>query len=157
MTTIKIGDQAPDFALPAHDGTTFTSASLRDRQPLVLFFYPADETPICTKEACAFRDAYAEFVAAGAAVVGISSDYLNSHKKFAAGHQISYPLLSDADGLVRALFGVPKTFGLFPGRVTYIIDREGIVRHIYDSQLFPERHVAEALTVVKRLSQPSAK
>jgi peroxiredoxin Q/BCP len=121
-----------------------------------LFFYPGDGTPVCTAEACAFRDAYTSFTDAGAVVVGVSADSLDSHREFAANHRLPFLMLSDADGQIRKVFGVPKTLGIFPGRVTYVIDKQGVVRHIFSSQLGASRHVAEALKIVEQLAREAA-
>jgi len=121
------------------------------RRPLVLFFYPKDDTPICTKEACAFRDSYETFSAAGAEVIGISSDNAASHRAFAARHKLPFLLASDADGSLRKAFGVPKTLGLFPGRVTYVVDRDGIIRLVFSAQLASQDHVTKALAAVNAI------
>ena len=123
-------------------------------KPVVLFFYPKDDTPGCTKEACAFRDEYERFKELDAEVMGISSDSVESHERFAEEHKLPFPLLSDRGEKVRRLYGVPNTFGLFPGRVTYVIDQEGVVRHVFTSQIGVERHVAEAVSF---LSAPKRK
>ena len=122
------------------------------RSAVVLFFYPRDFTPGCTAEACAFRDDYADFVEAGAAVVGVSADSGDSHRRFAQHHDLPFPLVSDADGALRAAYGVDKVWGLLPGRITFVIDRQGIVRHVFDSALFARRHSGDALAVIERLS-----
>ena len=114
-------------------------------KPAVLFFYPKDDTPGCTKQACAFRDDYEGFGKLDAEVMGISSDSVESHRSFAAKHDLPFTLLSDEEGKVRRLYGVPTSLGLFPGRVTYVIDKEGVVRHLFSSQLGVEKHVEEAL------------
>ncbi|MGE0607165.1 MAG: peroxiredoxin [Pirellulales bacterium] len=150
---IGVGDKAPDFTTETHTGQTVCLADYLGKQAVVVYFYPADETPGCTTEACAFRDAYADFVDAGAAVIGISGDTLDSHRKFAANRRLPFLLVSDRDGALRSAFGVPKTLGLLPGRVTYVIDRQGIVRHIFSSQLNAGQHVTEALQIVRSLSQ----
>jgi len=124
---------------------------LGDR-PVVLFFYPEDDTPGCTKQACAFRDDYEEFGKLDAEVIGISSDSVESHKSFAAKYHLPFTLLSDEGGWVRRLYGVPKTFSLFPGRVTYVIDEESVVRHVFSSQLGVEKHVEEALQALHIIS-----
>ncbi len=152
MTRIDVGDPAPDLTLATHAGDDVSLADYRGKQAVVLFFYPKDGTPVCTKEACSFRDAYEDFVEAGAAVIGVSGDSASRHQAFAASHRLPFLLISDADGRVRRAFGVPKSMGLFPGRVTYVIDREGIVRHVFNSQFAAERHVSEALEVVRKLS-----
>jgi peroxiredoxin Q/BCP len=114
-------------------------------KPVVLFFYPKDDTPGCTKQACAFRDDYEGFGKLNAEVIGISSDSVESHRSFAAKHDLPFTLLSDEEGKVRRLYGVPTTLGLFLGRVTYVMDKEGVVRHLFSSQLGVEKHVEEAL------------
>jgi peroxiredoxin Q/BCP len=119
---------------------------------VVLYFYPKDQTPGCTLEARAFRDSYDRFTASGADVVGVSSDSVASHRRFAARERLPFTLLSDREGTVRALYGVEKTLGILPGRVTYVIDRAGIVRHIYSSQLRPRRHTRQALEAARGLT-----
>jgi peroxiredoxin Q/BCP len=121
-------------------------------KPVVLFFYPKDDTPGCTREACAFRDDYGEFGKLDAEVIGISSDSVESHRSFAARHDLPFTLLSDEGGKVRKLYGVSNTLGLFPGRVTYVIDEEGVVRHIFSSQLGVEQHVEKALKALQSIS-----
>lgn len=151
MPTLNVGDRVPDVTLQTHDGSTVRLADLVGRRPLVLFFYPKDDTPICTKEACAFRDSYETFSAAGAEVIGISGDTGASHRAFAARHKLPFLLASDADGSLRKAFGVPKTLGLFPGRVTYVIDRDGVVKLVFSAQLASQDHVAKALAAVGSL------
>ncbi len=145
MTELKAGDAAPDFELPDAAGNPVRLSQFRGRSAVVIFFYPKDETTGCTMEACRFRDDYARFKAAGAEVLGISGDSAASHAKFAAKYQLPFTLLSDTGGRVRKLYGVKKTFGILPGRATYTIDREGVVRHVFSSQSQPARHVEEAL------------
>jgi peroxiredoxin Q/BCP len=149
---IGVGDRAPDFDLPLAGGARIRLADVLAVGPLVLFFYPKDETPGCTAEACSFRDAYAAFTDSGAQVVGISSDSPESHAAFAARHGLPYPLASDPGGLARKAYGVPKALGLLPGRVTYVIDRAGVVRSVYNSMFAPEKHVTAALDVLKTLA-----
>jgi len=120
-------------------------------KPVVLFFYPKDDTPGCTKQACAFRDDYDGFGKLDAEVMGISSDSVESHRGFAAKHGLPFTLLSDEKGNVRRLYGVPTSLGLFPGRVTYVIDKEGVVRHLFSSQLGVEKHVEEALRALRSI------
>jgi len=152
MPPINVGDPAPEITLATHTGDEVPLADFRGKQTVVLFFYPKDGTPVCTKEACSFRDACEDFAAAGAAVIGVSSDSASRHQAFAANHQLPFLLVSDHDGRVRRAFGVPRSMGIFPGRVTYVIDREGIVRHVFNSQFAADRHVSEALEVVRKLS-----
>ncbi|MEZ4453728.1 MAG: peroxiredoxin [Nannocystaceae bacterium] len=149
--SLTVGQSAPEFSLLDQDGNSVTLAALRVRGPVVVYFYPKDETPGCTAEACSFRDHYAAFTDAGAQVVGISSDTVDSHKAFAEHHRLPFVLLSDPGGQVRKRFGVPKTLGLLDGRVTYVIDRGGVVRHVFSSQLRAKRHIQEALAVVQSL------
>ena len=146
---VKVGSVAPDFTLPSQAGERVSLKDFSGRKPIVLFFYPKDDSPGCTKEVCAFRDNFEEFSKLDAQVIGISSDSVESHRSFAAKHDLYFPLLSDEGGNIRRLYGVPKTFGLFPGRVTYIIDKEGVVRHVFASQLSVERHVQEALAALR--------
>jgi len=153
MASITVGDRAPGFTLASQTGAQVSLADYRGLKAVVLFFYPKDGTAVCTKEACSFRDAYEDFVQAGAVVIGVSSDPVESHQAFASGHRLPFVLLADVDGSLRKAFGVPKTLGLLPGRVTYVIDKEGVVRHVFSSQFSADRHVSEALAVVRELAQ----
>lgn len=146
-----VGDLAPDFTLPTDEGKPLTLSSLRGRK-VVLFFYPKDDTPGCTKEACAFRERHEDFRELHAEVIGISSDSVESHRSFAAEHELPFTLLSDEGGKVRKLYGASSTFGLVPGRVTYVLDEEGVVRHIFSSQLGVEKHIEEALEALRSMS-----
>jgi thioredoxin-dependent peroxiredoxin len=146
---VKVGSVAPDFTLPSQAGEMVSLEDFFGRKPVVLFFYPKDDSPGCTREVCAFRDNFEEFGKLDAEVIGISSDSVESHMSFAVKHELSFTLLSDEAGNIRRLYGVPKTFGLFPGRVTYVIDKEGVVRHVFASQLSVERHVQEALAALR--------
>jgi peroxiredoxin Q/BCP len=148
--TLRVGDKAPAFSRTSHDGRTIVVAGELP-EVLVLYFYPADETLGCTMEACSFRDEYEDFVDAGAMVVGVSPDGLDAHRGFAEHHRLPFPLLSDADGELRRKYDVGHTLGLISGRVTYVIDRKGVIRHVFSSQLRARKHVGEALAVVKRL------
>jgi peroxiredoxin Q/BCP len=156
FVSIKIGDAAPDFTLPKQDGTSVHLKDLLQKSSVVLFFYPKDDTPGCTKEACSFRDSYDAFKEAGAEVVGISSQSTASHGTFASKYGLQFTLVSDEGGKVRGQYGVPSTLGLMPGRVTYVIDRGGVVRHVFNSQFNATRHVTEALGVVKQLQGGAA-
>jgi peroxiredoxin Q/BCP len=153
MNRIEVGDVAPDFDLSAQTGQRVRLSDYRGKQVVVLYFYPRDETSVCTKEACRFRDSFADFTAAGAVVLGVSGDSLQRHRVFAERQRLPFLLLSDAEGTVRKAFGVPQTLWLFPGRVTYVIDKEGLVRHSFQSQLDADGHVREALEVVKQLAK----
>lgn len=117
----------------------------------MLFFYPKDDTPVCIAEACAFRDRHQVFIGKGAQIVGVSRDSTERHQSFAGRYDLPYTLLSDEAGEVRAAFGVKKTLGFFDGRVTFVIDREGVIRHAFSSALDASRHVDEALETLTRL------
>ncbi len=151
--TVKVGDKAPDFTLPSQLGDNVTLSEFLGRKNVVLYFYPKDESPGCTREACRFRDNYQELTSLGAEVLGISGQSVESHKSFATHHGLPFILLSDADNQVRKLYGVPSTMGVVPGRVTYIIDKQGVVRSIFSSQTQAERHVEEAKKALKQLMQ----
>lgn len=142
---VDVGSKAPNFTLPSQSGEMVSVEDFLGKKPVILFFYPKDDTPGCTKEVCAFRDSFEEFRKLDAEVIRISSDSVESHRSFAENHNLPFTLLSDEGGKVRRLYRVPDTLGLFPGRVTYVIDREGMVRHMYSSQLSVEKHVREAL------------
>ena len=148
---VKVGSVAPDFTLLSQSGEMTSLDDFLGHKPVVLFFYPKDDTPGCTKQVCAFRDNYEQFGKLDAEVIGISSDSVESHRGFAAKHRLPYTLASDEGGKVRKLYGVPNTLGLFPGRVTYVIDREGIVRHIFSSQVGIDRHVEDALEALESI------
>jgi peroxiredoxin Q/BCP len=150
---VNVGDKAPDFTLPSQMSDKVTLSEYFGKKNLVLYFYPKDETRGCTREACEFRDSYDVFTSLGAEVLGVSSDTLESHKSFATHHGLPFLLLSDKKGEVRKLYGVPSTMGIIPGRVTYIIDKKGIVRHIFNSQFQPEKHIEEALKILKDLEK----
>lgn len=149
MAAIKVGDRVPDFSLPSQTGTTVNISDLIGKKSLVIYFYPKDDTPGCTAESCAFRDSHEVFTDAGAEVIGISADSPQSHQQFAQKYNLPFTLLSDTDNRVRKLFGVPSTLFVLPGRVTYVIDKEGIVRHIFDSMLDFKAHVTESLNTIK--------
>jgi peroxiredoxin Q/BCP len=150
-SSVKVGELAPDFSLPASDGRTIALSDYKGKSEVVLFFYPKDDSPACTAEACSFRDSHETFLEAGAVVIGVSSDSDGSHQAFAGKHRLPFPLLSDPKGALRTLYGVPKTLGLIPGRVTYLIDRQGIVRQIFSAQLRPLSHIKEALKALEEI------
>jgi peroxiredoxin Q/BCP len=145
---IQPGQKAPEFELPDQNRTTVSLGQFLGRSAVVLFFYPKDGTTGCTMEACAFRDESATFDARGATLLGISSDSTDSHKRFASKYGLPMTLLSDKGGKVRKLYGVPSTFGIIPGRATFVIDKAGVVRHVFVSQSEPTRHVSEALAAL---------
>ncbi|MBN2712256.1 MAG: peroxiredoxin [Planctomycetes bacterium] len=147
---VKIGDMAPDFSLKSDKGETIRLSDQRG-SVVVVFFYPKDNTSICTKEVCAFRDSYDAFKEHGVKVFGVSSDSVESHQGFSDAQRLNYPILSDEGAKVRKLWGVPKTLGVIAGRVTYVIDKEGVVRHIFNSQTDAQKHVDEAMRIIKEL------
>jgi len=149
---VNVGDKAPDFTLPSQIGDSVTLSEYFGKKNIVLYFYPKDETIGCTKEACTFRDSYEVFTKLGAEVLGVSGQSIESHKSFASHHGLPFLLLSDADNKVRHLYGVPATMGIIPGRVTYIIDKKGVVRHVFNSQYQPEKHVEEAKQVLEKIN-----
>ncbi len=150
---VKIGDRAPDFTLDSQSGDKVRLKDFIGKKIIVLYFYPKDGTPGCTAEACSFRDNYDVFKQAGAEVIGISSDAVESHSAFVLKYNLQFILLSDKDQTVRKLYGVPSTLGLLPGRVTYIIDKKGIVRHVFSSQFNATKHISEALRVIQSLTE----
>ncbi len=151
-TTIRVGDPAPDFTLDTQAGTPVTLSSYQGSKVVVLFFYPRDDSPGCTREACSFRDSFSDFVDAGAEVIGVSSDSVASHGRFADKHRLPFQLAADPDGKVRAAYGVQATLGILPGRVTFVIGADGVVRHVFSSQMQVGKHVEQALAVVRELA-----
>jgi len=148
---LEAGAKAPEFTLNDQDGNPVSLGSFRGQKNVVVYFYPKDDTPGCTKESCAFRDQFTAFTDVGAEVLGISSDSEASHKKFKEKHRLPFRLLADKGGNTRKAFGVPATLGLLPGRVTYVVDKQGTIRHAFNSQINATQHVAEALNVLKTL------
>ncbi|MCF8230837.1 MAG: peroxiredoxin [Bacteroidales bacterium] len=149
---MKKGERITAFTLPDQNGEEVCIDDYIGKQPLVIYFYPKDETPGCTKEACSFRDSMKDFEELNAKVIGISADSAESHKTFAENHNLNFTLLSDADKKVRKLLNVPSDmFGFLDGRVTYVVDKKGIIRHIFKSQLNAARHVEEAKKVLKEI------
>ena len=147
---VAVGDPAPLIALRDQDGIERRSDQLQGKA-LVLFFYPKDDTPSCTMEACAFRDSTAELKALGAEVWGVSGDDAASHQRFASRHGLTFPLLVDTGNSLRRAFGVPAVLGLLPGRVTYVIDGQGTVRHVFNNLLDGPAHRREALEALRQL------
>jgi peroxiredoxin Q/BCP len=150
---LDVGDVAPDFSLQTQNGEQWSLKAALEKGPVVVYFYPKDETPVCTKEACGFRDAYEDFTALGVAVVGISRDSTGAHRSFADHHKLPFTLLSDPDAEVRRLFGVKKTLGLFDGRVSFLIDKSGVIRLAFSSAINAKAHVASALEAARNLGR----
>ncbi|MBB6612569.1 peroxiredoxin [Pontibacter sp. Tf4] len=149
---LKAGNKAPDFELVKPDGSLFRLKDLLQEKNVVLYFYPKDNTPGCSRQACEFRDQYEVFKEYNAEVVGISSDSVASHEKFEQNYRLPFVLLSDIGSQVRKMFGVPKKFGIVPGRVTYIIDKSGTVRYVFNSMTKPLEHVRNAIEVLKEIN-----
>jgi peroxiredoxin Q/BCP len=148
---LKIGDTIPSFTARDTNGTDFDSQNIVGKKPLVIYFYPKDNTPGCTAQACSFRDQYEDFTDLGAEVIGVSSDSIGSHQKFTKQYKLPFILLSDTDKKIRKLFGVPSgMFGLLPGRVTYVTDKNGVIQMIFDSMM-ATKHIPKALEAIKKL------
>jgi peroxiredoxin Q/BCP len=152
LVNVQPGDEAPDFTLPDQEGRPVTLSDFRGRSHVILYFYPKDFSPGCTAEACSFRDSYEDFTDLGAVVIGVSGDSVESHKKFIDDYLLPFTLLSDQDGRVRRLYGATKGFGLLPGRYTLVIDKGGIVRHVFTSETNMGKHVEEAVRILRNLS-----
>ena len=149
MAGLEIGDRAPDFTLPSSTGEKTSLSQFLGKKKVVIFFYPTDESPVCSREAEAFKNKYENFKELGAEVLGISSQSLESHKSFIKHHNLPYFLLSDINSGVRRLYGVSSTLGIVPKRVTFVIDKEGIIKYIFSSQFQPAKHVEQALLALK--------
>ncbi len=148
---VQVGSELPDIRLLDQEDRMVSLKEMAADRPAVIYFYPKDDTPGCTAEACAFRDRYEEFMEAGAVLIGISSDGAASHRSFAQKHQLPFPLLSDPQRLAQKKFAVPTDLlGLLPGRVTYVFDANGICTGIFNSQLQATRHVEESLSMLNK-------
>lgn len=145
---INVGDTAPDFSLKNQEGAVVRLSEFRGKKNVVLYFYPKDNTRYCIVESTSFRDRVSDFEGANAVIMGVSSDGPSTHRQFAQEFNLPFILLSDETNAVRKSFGVPATFGLIPGRVTYVIDTSGVVRHIFNSQFDPKSHVKQALAAL---------
>lgn len=149
--SLKVNDTIPSFSAIDHHGNLFESDTVVGKKPVVIYFYPKDDTRVCTEQACSFRDLYEEFKALGAEVIGISSDSLKSHVSFAVKYQLPFILLSDHDKKIRKAFGVPNDLlGLIPGRVTYVADKNGIIRLVFNS-MSGKIHIEKALQILKTI------
>lgn len=152
MGKVNEGDIAPDFELPDQDGNTFKLSDLRGKKNVVLYFYPADDTPGCTAEACSFRDSYEEFANNDTEVVGVSSNGTGSHQAFIAKYNLNFTLLSDKGGKVKKLYGVTDFLGLLSGRKTFVIDKNGKVVMSFTSNTNATKHVKESLKALEQLN-----
>lgn len=152
MNTIDVGSIIPQFSLADQNGKLFAINSVIGKKNLVIYFYPKDDSPGCTAEACYFRDQFEVFSEVNALIIGISGQSVESHKKFAEKYRLSFTLLSDEGNKIRKLFGVPTNLlGLLPGRVTYVVDKSGTVVYIFNSQTQTSKHVDDALKILKEL------
>lgn len=152
IKNIEVGSQVPMFELMDQNGELFNLASVLGKKNLVIYFYPKDDSPGCTKEACSFRDQFEVFADADAMIIGISGQSVESHHDFAEKHKLNYTLLSDTGNKVRQLFGVPSSlFGLIPGRVTYVVNKEREIVYLFNSQIQAEKHVDEALRILQEI------
>ena len=150
MAQLKVGDQAPDFTLPSSKGENISLSQFFGKKQVVLFFYPMDESPICSREAEAFRDQIGAFKELDAEVIGISSQGVESHRSFSTHHNLPYILLSDLDNSVKRLYGISSTLGIVPKRVTFVIGKEGKIKYTFSSQLQPAKHAKQALLALKK-------
>lgn len=153
MALLEEGATAPEFSLVDEQGQTRSLSEFLAQGPVVVYFYPRDDTPGCTAESCHFRDEYAQFTEAGVAVVGISRDSQSSHLAFKEKHRLPFTLLSDLDGQVAKSFGVSSLLGLLPGRATFVLDQSGQVRLSFSSHINMRAHVDQALQVVRGLQR----
>jgi peroxiredoxin Q/BCP len=152
--SIQIGDKIPSFTLLNQNNQKVDINSFVGTKNIVIYFYPKDNTPGCTKEACSFRDAMQNLNDLDCEIIGISADSVSSHKAFATQYNLKYNLLSDTNNQIRKLFGVPRNlFGIIPGRVSYICDKEGIVLHIVNSQMNPDKHIQETIETLEAITK----
>lgn len=152
MKKVVVGSKIPKFELLDQNGKIFNIDSVLGKKNLVIYFYPKDDSPGCTKQACSFRDQFEVFRDADALIIGISEQSVESHLAFAKKHRLNYTLLSDNGNKIRKKFGVPGSFlGVLPGRVTYIVNKDGEVVYMFNSQLKAKKHVEESLRIIKGL------
>lgn len=149
---LKVGDRAPQFSLPDQNGNIVSLSSYIGKKHVILYFYPRDFSIGCTRETKAFAESYQRIRELGGEVIGISSDPVDRHNAFAKECNAPFILLSDTNNEVRRAYGVSSTLGLIPGRVTFVIDKEGIIRHIFSSQISPSRHVIEAIEALRKIN-----
>ena len=153
MPNVIVGGTAPDFTLQNQDDEAISLSDYKGKSSVVLFFYPKDFSPGCTSQACHFRDNYEDFTDLGAVVIGISGDSVESHKKFLDEYLFPFTLLSDKGNVVRKLYGATKGFGLLPGRYTFIIDKNGVIMHIFTSETNMKKHTDESLRILRQINQ----
>jgi peroxiredoxin Q/BCP len=146
---LKVGDKLPNFKAKDTNGNLFDSQDYTGKQALVIYFYPKDETKVCTAQACSFRDNYEEFKDLGAEIIGISADSVQSHFKFKSKFNLPFILLSDNDKKLRKLFGVENDFLIIPGRQTFVVDKNGFIIMVFNS-MSGTIHIEKALKVLKK-------
>lgn len=146
---LKVGDKVPNFIAKDTNGNDFDSQSIIGKQPVVIYFYPKDETKVCTEQACSFRDNYQEYKDLGAEVIGISADSVQSHLKFKSKFNLPFILLSDADKKLRKLFGVGNNLIFIPGRQTFVADKNGTIIMVFNS-MSGKIHIEKALEILKK-------
>jgi peroxiredoxin Q/BCP len=144
---IEVGATAPDFSLPDQQGEYYTLSQFRGSKNVILYFYPMDDTPGCTKEACNFRDDFSEFDSLDTVILGVSVDDVDSHKSFASKYDLNFPLLADTDKKVSGLYDTIAFYGKSK-RHTFVIDKEGVIRKLYP-EVDVERHSKEIITFIK--------
>ena len=149
---VRVGDKAPDFTLLGPGGQTISLHGYAGSKNVVIYFYPKDFTAGCTTETKAFGESYDDILKMGAEIIGISSDSAESHGSFARECGTKFPLLADEGGKVREAYGAKSSFGMIPGRVTFVVDKNGVVRHVFSSQLRPRQHISEAIEALKAIS-----
>lgn len=149
---LKVGDEAPDFTLINQDGKTVSLSDYKGKKNVVLFFYPKDQTQGCTKEACSFRDNYETITDLGAEVIGINGDGTSSHKAFADKHSLPYHLVSDKGSQVRKAYGVSTMFFILPERITFVIDKQGIIQYVHNEKSDPTDHITKAIEALQKLN-----
>ncbi len=150
-TALRVGDVAPDFVRWTAGGERLQLSEFRGRQHVVLFFYPRDNTTICTAEACAFRDHHGAFSSAGAVVIGVSGNSSQAQRDFAQRHNLPFHLVSDADRSLRELYGVANRLRLIPRRATFVIDKLGFIQLAYTALFRGRAHVDHAMRVLAEL------
>ncbi len=148
---LNIGDTAPDFEASTDSGASIKLSELLKEKEVVLYFYPKDETPGCTAEACSFRDHWDDIKELGAEVIGVSSDSTDSHKKFKDHHKLQFTLVSDPEKEIRRKYDVKGS--ILPPRTTFVISRSGKIAHVYNSQMNAKHHVDEAISALKKIRE----
>ncbi|HWO93800.1 MAG TPA: peroxiredoxin [Dehalococcoidia bacterium] len=149
---LDVGSPAPDFSAPLDTGETFTLADWRGKKNVVLYFYPKDNTRGCTQEACTFRDNYDEIGKYDAIIVGVSSDSVESHQGFREKHNLPFPLIADTDKRVSKLYDARGLFGFMTARVTYVIDKDGVIRDAFRHEMAIGDHLRDVLAALEKMT-----